>query len=52
MDEKKAEKLPTLSETVMTPEASDPEATTLELDELWSFVLKKANQAWMRDSIV
>jgi hypothetical protein len=36
---KKAEKLPVLSETVMTPDANDPEATTLELDELWSFDL-------------
>lgn len=44
---KKAEKLPALSETVMIPDANDPEATTLELDELWSFVLRKANQAWV-----
>jgi IS1 family transposase len=28
-------------------EAEDPEATTLELDELWSFVLKKARKRWM-----
>ena len=47
MDKKKAEKLPALSETVMVPDANDPEATTLELDELWSFVLKKTNQAWI-----
>jgi insertion element IS1 protein InsB len=44
---KKAEKLPTLSETVMIPDANGPEATILELDELWSYVLKKANQAWI-----
>ncbi len=25
----------------------DPEATTLELDELWSFVLKKARERWV-----
>ena len=31
----------------MLPDADDPEATTLELDELWSFVLRKANQAWI-----
>jgi IS1 family transposase len=31
----------------MVPDANDPEATTLELDELWSFVLKKTNQAWI-----
>jgi hypothetical protein len=33
MDEKKAEKLPALSETVITPDGDDPEATILELDE-------------------
>jgi insertion element IS1 protein InsB len=32
---------------VLAPDANDPEATVLELDELWSFVLKKANQAWI-----
>jgi IS1 family transposase len=47
MDEKKAEKLPALSETVMIPVANHPEATILELDELWSFVLKKANRVWI-----
>jgi insertion element IS1 protein InsB len=47
MDEKKAEKLPALSDTVMPPDGNDPEATILELDELWSYVLKKANQAWI-----
>ena len=47
MDEKKAEKLPALSETVIAPNGADPEATILELDELWSFVLKKAHQAWI-----
>jgi hypothetical protein len=44
---KKAEKLPALSDTVLVPDITDPEATLLELDELWSFVLKKANQAWI-----
>ncbi|MDQ3255749.1 MAG: IS1 family transposase [Acidobacteriota bacterium] len=29
------------------PEADDASATTLELDELWSFVLKKANKRWI-----
>ncbi len=47
MDEKKAEKLPALSDTVLVPDVNDPEATILELDELWPFVLKKANQAWI-----
>jgi insertion element IS1 protein InsB len=39
--------LPELSETVLAPDTNDPEATILELDELWSFVLKKTNQAWI-----
>ena len=47
MDEKKAQQLPALSETLLAPDEEDPEATILELDELWSFVLKKANQAWI-----
>jgi insertion element IS1 protein InsB len=46
-DGKKAEKLPELSATLLTPDANDPEATVLELDELWSFVLKKTNKAWI-----
>ncbi len=29
------------------PDPTDPESTTLELDELWSFVLKKANKVWI-----
>ena len=36
-----------MSETLIPPEANDAEATVLELDELWSFVLKKTNQAWI-----
>jgi IS1 family transposase len=31
----------------MAPDVNDPEATILELDELWSFVLKKTNKAWI-----
>ena len=31
----------------MLPDANDADATILELDELWSFVLKKTNQAWI-----
>lgn len=34
--------LPGLSETLVVPEVS-----TLELDELWSFVLKKASKRWI-----
>jgi insertion element IS1 protein InsB len=44
---KKAAKLPALSETLIVPDVNDAEATVLELDELWSFVLKKANKAWI-----
>ncbi len=36
-----------MSETLIPPEANDAEATVLELDELWSCVLKKTNQAWI-----
>ena len=36
-----------LSTTGRAPDGNDPEATILELDELWSFVLKKANKAWI-----
>jgi IS1 family transposase len=36
-----------LSSTLLAPEPSDPAATTLELDELWSFVCKKANAVWI-----
>ena len=31
----------------MEPDQNDQEATTLELDELWSFVLKKAHKRWI-----
>ncbi len=31
----------------MEPDPENREATTLELDELWSFVLKKAHQKWI-----
>src|SRR5829696_8208027 len=42
---KKEAALPELSETLAEP---DPEeAVTLELDELWSFVLKRANKRWV-----
>ena len=47
MDKKKAAELPPLSETLVKPDGKDPESTIMELDELWSFVLKKAYQAWI-----
>ncbi|MEJ7710647.1 MAG: IS1 family transposase [Pyrinomonadaceae bacterium] len=39
--------LPELSETLVEPDPAEPSATVLELDELWSFVLKKANKRWI-----
>jgi hypothetical protein len=42
---KKAQRLPPLEEALIEPNPYDPEATTLELDEMWSFVAKKANKA-------
>ncbi len=47
MDQKKATQLPPLSETLITPDVTNPASTILELDELWSFVAKKTNQAWI-----
>src|SRR5215210_4376734 len=44
---KKQATLPDLSTTLVEPDPSNPEATTLELDELWSFVLKRANKRWV-----
>ena len=44
---KKSETLPELSQTLLKPDPEDPEATTLELDELWSFVLKKERKRWV-----
>jgi IS1 family transposase len=36
-----------LSETLIEPEPQDAEATVLEVDELWSCVLKKTTPAWI-----
>ena len=36
-----------MSETLVAPDPNDELATTLELDELWSFVLKRKNQVWI-----
>jgi len=44
---KKESTLPDLSTTLVAPDPQDPEATALELDELWSFVLKRANKRWI-----
>jgi insertion element IS1 protein InsB len=45
--EKKAEQLPPLKDTLVAPDPNDESATILELDELWSFVLKRKNQVWI-----
>ncbi len=39
--------MPPLSETLIEPDPEDREATTLELDELWSFRLKKTHKKWI-----
>jgi len=44
---KKEASLSPLEATLSVPDAEDPGATTLELDELWSFVLKKAHKRWI-----
>ena len=44
---KKETTLPELKETLVAPDPSAPEATALELDELWSFVVKRANKRWI-----
>src|SRR3989442_13744091 len=44
---KKVAQLPPLCATLLAPDPEDPTSTTLELDELWSFVLKKANDSWI-----
>ena len=45
--QKKAGELPELTTTLLEPAPSDPTATALELDELWSFVLKKSRKRWI-----
>jgi insertion element IS1 protein InsB len=47
LDQKKVAQLPPLQTTLLAPDATDPTSTTLELDELWSFVLKKAHDSWI-----
>ncbi len=47
MAQKKFLSLPELPTTLVEPDPCDPPATILELDELWSFVLKKARKRWI-----
>ncbi len=44
---KKEAILPPLEETLIVPDAEDPNASILEMDELWSCVLKKARKRWI-----
>jgi insertion element IS1 protein InsB len=44
---KKERSLPELSETLIEPDAAAPATMVLELDELWSFVWKRANKRWV-----
>jgi insertion element IS1 protein InsB len=44
---KKEMTLPELSETLVEPDPADSATSILELDELWSFVLKRANKRWV-----
>ena len=43
---KKDHQYPALADTLIESDSHDPDATTLELDEMWSFVLQKTNQMW------
>jgi insertion element IS1 protein InsB len=45
--EKKHAALPELSGTLCEPDPQDPAAGDLELDELWSFVLRRASKRWV-----
>ena len=47
MAQKKFLSLPALQTTLLEPDPCDPLASVLELDELWSFVLKKARKRWI-----
>jgi insertion element IS1 protein InsB len=47
LDQKKVAQLPPLQTTLLAPDPEDPTSTILELDELWSFVLKKAHDFWI-----
>ncbi len=44
---KKEMTLPELAQTLIAPDPQEPATTILELDEPWSFVLKRANKRWI-----
>jgi IS1 family transposase len=39
--------LPELQATLLEPDPQEPASSVLELDELWSFVLKRSNKRWI-----
>ena len=47
MAKKKFLTLPELQTTLIEPDLNDPQSIVLELDELWSFVLKKVRKRWI-----
>jgi len=47
LDQKKVAQLPPLWTTLVIPDPENTASTILELDELWSFVLKKAHDSWI-----
>ena len=47
MAKKKGQQLNSIADTLIPPDPTDPAATTLELDEMWSFVAKKVQQHWI-----
>ena len=47
MAEKKDQQNPSIEETLLPAQADD----VLELDEVWSFVLKKKNKRWLWTAI-
>jgi IS1 family transposase len=44
---KKEATLPEVHETLVEPDPAEPATSTLEVDELWSFILKKTNNRWV-----
>ncbi len=47
MAQKKVLTLPELQTTLIEPDPCEPQTAVLELDELWSFVLKKSRKRWI-----
>jgi IS1 family transposase len=45
--QKKWDAAPALKDTLVKPDRQDPASKTLELDEVWSFVVKKTRKRWI-----